>query len=39
MNSHRELAIAAMQAATAMAANDFMHQAKIPMPGSLPGAL
>ena len=40
MNSHRELAIAAMQAATAMAANDFMHQANIPMPEAIaPGAL
>lgn len=40
MNSHRELAITAMQAATAMAANDFMHQAKIPMPEAIaPGAL
>ena len=40
MDSHRELAIAAMQAATATAANDFMHQANIPMPVAIaPGAL
>jgi hypothetical protein len=40
MRTHRQLAIAAMQAATKMAANDFMHQANIPMPEAIaPGAL
>jgi hypothetical protein len=40
MNTHRELAIAAMKAATAMAGDDFMQQAKIPMPDAIaPGAL
>ena len=32
MDAHRNLAVAAMQAMNALAANDFMNQAKIPMP-------
>jgi hypothetical protein len=39
-NAHRELAIAAMKAASAQAGDDFMARAKIPMPVALaPGAL
>jgi hypothetical protein len=40
MDAHRNLALAAMQAMNAAAANDFMNQAKIPMPEPIaPGAL
>lgn len=40
MDAHRNLALAAMQAMNALAANDFMNQAKIPMPEPIaPGAL
>ncbi len=40
MDVHRNLAITAMQAMSALAANDFMNEAKIPMPEAIaPGAL
>jgi hypothetical protein len=40
MGTHRELAIAAMKAISARFADDFMHQAGIPMPEAIvPGAL